>query len=211
MTRRAVFIVTFALAFSREAEAQDAVSTAELQAAVTTLAKAVAGERDKGGLATKAKAPSDRLISATIWLQNNAKSATGVSPAYVRSLERAARLLSQSPSEEVVEDVTRDLELKVQHCRTLGVGMGGTVLLKVNTRRGGLVVSDWQVLYLLKFDEFLKTDPRSFLRVTSPADMNLEPGRYRIWALDPATGKTSNRVLVDVSGQKELTLDLPVP
>jgi hypothetical protein len=210
MTRRSVFIVAFALALSREAEAQDAVSPAELQAAVTTLAKAVSGEREGGSL-KKREPPSERLVNATRWLQNNAKSAKGVSRAYVRSLERAARLLSQSPSEEVVEDVTLDLELKVQHCRTLGVGMGGTVLLKVNTRRGGLVVSDWQVLYLLKFDEFLKTDPRSFLRVTSPADMNLEPGRYRIWALDPATGKTSNRVLVDVGGQKELTLDLPVP
>ena len=126
-------------------------------------------------------AAQPNLIRATGWLQNNAKKAKNVSRAYLSSLERAATLLAQSPSQEVVDDVTRDLLLKVQHCNTLGVGMGGTVLLKVNTRRGGLVVSDWQVQDLLKFDEFLKTEPRSFLRVTSPAEMNLEPGRYRIW------------------------------
>jgi hypothetical protein len=73
------------------------------------------------------------------------------------------------------------------------------------------VVADWQVLYLLKFDEWLKTPPRNFLRVSSPTEMNVEPGRYWIWAHDPATGRTSDRVLVEVAGQKELLLDLPVP
>ena len=206
-----MLVVALTLAVSRTAPAQDAASPEELLAAVATLAKTASGELDTKSSNEPPPPPSARLIDATRWLQNNAKNAKDVSRTYVRSLERATRLLSRSPSAEVLEDVTRDLELKVQHCRALKVGMGGTVLLKVNTRRGGLVVSDWQVFYLLKFDEFLKTDPRSFLRVTSPADMNLEPGRYRIWALDPVTGKTSNRVLVDVGGQKELTLDLPVP
>jgi hypothetical protein len=41
--------------------------------------------------------------------------------------------------------------------------------------------------------------------------MDLEPGRYWVWALDESTQKTSERVLVRVTGQKELVLDLGAP
>jgi hypothetical protein len=205
MARSWVFVATFAVALTRASSAQVEVASTELQTVVLTLA--TAATRVPESLRTP------RLIDATEWLQGNVKKtrASDVSREYVSSLERAAQVLSSATRAEVVEDVTRELEVKVQHCRSLGVSMGGSVLLKVNTRRAARVVGDWQVLYLLKFDEWLKTPPRNFLRVSSPTEMYVEPGRYWIWARDPATGTTSDRVLVEVAGRKELLLDLPVP
>ena len=205
MTKRLVCIAAFTVALSGAPDAQTAVSSTDLQAAVTKLAMAVASVPE--GVRTP------RLASAVQWLQNNAGKSRveDISPEYVRALDRAATVLSKSPGTEAVEDVTRELEVKVDHCRRLGVGMGGSVLLKVNTRRGARVVADLQVLYLLKFDEWLKTSPRNFLRVSSPTEMNLEPGRYWLWARDPATGSTSDRVLVEVAGTKAQDIDLPVP
>jgi hypothetical protein len=184
--------------------AQFPVPAADVQAAVSMLAQSTAAVPE--GLRTA------RLAAATQWLQNNAAKtrAENVTPEYSRSLARAAEVLRTRQTADAVEDVTRELEAKVEHCRRLGVGMGGSVLLSVNTRRGGGVVGDWQVLYLLKFDEWLKTPPRTFPRVSSPTEMNVEPGRYWVWARDPATGTTSDRVLVEVAGQPQLLLDIPV-
>jgi hypothetical protein len=205
MTRRLALAAIFAVAFPRPSVAQVDVSMAELQFAVTSLARAAAGLPEN--------LRSTRLMGAIQWMQKNAANTRteSVSREYLRSLERAAKLLSHLQSATVIDDVTRELEAKVEHCRRLKVGMGGTVLLKVNTRRGASVISDWQVLYLLKFDDWLKTPPRNFLRVSSPTEMGIEPGRYWIWARDPATGKISDRVLVEVAGEKSLALDLPVP
>jgi hypothetical protein len=198
-----MFAATLAVALSRTSVAQVAVSPAELQAAVAALAQAEASVPEA--------MRTSRLTAAVRWLQNNVTNsrAETVSREYLQSLDRAATILSHLHNAVAIDDVTRELEAKVNHCRTLRIGMGGSVLLKVNTRRGAR--SDWQVLYLLKFDDWLKTPPRNFLRVSSPTEMNVEPGRYWIWARDPVSGSTSERVLVEVTGQKELLLDLPVP
>ena len=200
-----MFAATLAVALSRTSVAQVAVSPAELQAAVAALAQAEASVPEA--------VRTSRLTAAVRWLQNNVTNsrAETVSREYLQSLDRVAMILSHLHNAVAIDDVTRELEAKVNHCRTLRIGMGGSVLLKVNTRRGARVVSDWQVLYLLKFDDWLKTPPRNFLRVSSPTEMNVEPGRYWIWARDPVSGSTSERVLVEVTGQKELLLDLPVP
>lgn len=205
LTRHLISAVALTGALFQSAGAQVGVPAADLQNGVTTLANAVA--------ALPPDLRTSRITEAVRWLHNNASKTRpeNVSSEYVRSLERAAAVLARPPSAAAVEDVTRELEAKVQHCRTLGVGMGGSVLLRVNTRRGPSVVGDWQVLYLLKFDEWLKTPHRNFLRVSSPTEMSLEPGRYWIWARDPVTGRTSDRVLVEVAGQKGFLLDLPVP
>jgi hypothetical protein len=205
MTRRLLFAAMVAVALSRTSVAQVAVSPAELRAAVAALAQAEASVPET--------MRTSRLTAAVRWLQNNVANSRveTVSREYLQSLDRAATILSHLHNAVAIDDVTRELEAKVNHCRTLRIGMGGSVLLKVNTRRGARVVSDWQVLYLLKFDDWLKTAPRNFLRVSSPTEMNVEPGRYWIWARDPVSGSTSERVLVELTGQKELLLDLPVP
>ena len=157
-----------------------------------------------------------RLRTAAQWLVERPSVASfnpsDVSAEYTRSLQLAAELLKQQPSREVVEDVTAELEAKVEHCRKLGIGMGGLVTLSVNTVRGGKPVKYWRVQALLKLYERLKSsEPRTFLRVSTPTEMELEPGRYWVWALDPATGKTSERVLVVVAGQRKLEFDLTIP
>lgn len=156
-----------------------------------------------------------RLDSAFQWLDRRRTAPdTAVSDEYIRSLQRIAELLARrrlNLTAALLDDVTRELETKVDHCRTLGIGMGGSVRLTVNTRRGSAVVPNWQVFYLLKFDEWLKTPPRTFPRVSSPTDFDVEPGRYWIWARDPATGKTGERVLVQVEQKTEIAVDLPVP
>lgn len=202
---RRLAIVVFVLSLAQPSSAQLAVSPAELAGAVRVLALSV------GALSPQQR--STRLADSVTWLQNNVgrTRAENVSQDYVRSLERVAAVLAGQPSAEVVEDITRDLEAKVTHCKKLGVGMGGLVSMTVNTKRGGRVVSEWEVLYQLKFDEWLKTPPRNFLRLSSPTAMNVEPGRYWIWAREANTGRTSERVLVEVAGQTQFAVDLPVP
>jgi len=157
---------------------------------------------------------SERILNASAWLERNANTSrpADISEEYVTALRRAAEVLRRRPARQAVDDVTSELEAKVEHCRRLGVGMGGSVLVKVHTRRGPLTVPNVQVRYLLKFYEWVKgSQPGTFLRESSPAETSLDPGRYWFWTLDPATGKASNRVLVPVAGQQEIQLDLQVP
>jgi hypothetical protein len=200
-----LIVVTVVMSLSRDTAAQVPPSPPDLKGALTELSSAVA--------ALPATLRPARLVSAAEWL-NSSYARTkpeDVSEEYTRSIRRAADLLRQQPKAEVVDDVASELEAKVEHCRQLGVGMGGSVRVRVKTRRGPLEVSDWQVLYLLKFDDWLKTPPRNFLRLSSPTDTSVDPGRYWVWARDPATGRTSDRVLVQLAGLKEVLLDLPVP
>jgi hypothetical protein len=155
-----------------------------------------------------------RIQAAAKWLAGRAETTdpAQVSKEYVRSLEQIAELVRLNPRSEVMDDVAAELEAKVEHCRLLGIGMGGSVLLNVNTRRGPQTVGDWQVLYLLKVYENVKgAAPTVFPSLSTPTQAVLEPGRYWLWARDPSTGRTSERALVLVLGQTQLHLDLPVP
>ena len=155
-----------------------------------------------------------QLKDAADWLSRRSVSANpaDISEAYLRSLERAAELLEAKPGKDVIDDVAGELDAKVEHCRTLGIGMGGSVVLKVNTRTASGPVGNWQVVYLLKIYERMSgTSPNHFPRLSTPTEATVEPGRYWVWARDPSTGRTSERSLVRVVGQKELLVDLPVP
>lgn len=215
MTTLLLAAAVLGLLWPAAAHAQAPVTAPELQRAVAALSARVGTVQDPPPLVGSTPPPSvsARYAAAVRWLQNNAPKTDPalVTREYVQALERAAAVLAQRRDPAAVEDVTRELEAKVTHCRLLGVGMGGSVALKVNTRRGSAVVGDWQVHYLLKFDEWLKTPPRTFPRVSSPTDARVEPGRYWIWARDPVTGRTSDRVLVEVAGRTDLLVDLPVP
>jgi hypothetical protein len=153
------------------------------------------------------------LAPAVQWLRRRSTQTNeNVSEEYVRSLQRAAVLLAGNPAPEVIDDVTSELEAKVDHCRTLGIGMGGSVVLRVSTRRGPQTVSDWQVFYLLKIYEHVSTAaPVTFPALSTPTETRLDPGRYWLWARDPSTGRTSERTLIRVAGQTAFQVDLPVP
>jgi hypothetical protein len=203
---RAISVVVVALCLLHgHAYAQDAN---DVLGALNELQSAV------NGLPAELSSPA--LRTASDWLIARPKAASfdprGISGEYARALRSAAALLKGRPSREVVDDVTAELEAKVEHCRTLGVPMGGAVTLKVNTLRNGQTIGNLRVKALLKIYEHVQgSEPRSFLRVSSPTQMDLEPGRYWVWALDESTQKTSERVLVRVTGQKELVLDLGAP
>jgi hypothetical protein len=168
-------------------------------------------------LAVRAMAPVaalSRIQTAVAWLSDRAKTSDPgqISTEYVRSLHQLAELLRTEPRSEVADDVAEELEAKVEHCRRLGIGMGGTVVLQVNTRRGKETVGDWQVFYMLKVYEHLKgAAPTAFPSLSSPTQSGLEPGRYWLWARDPSTGRTSDRALLRVVGQRQLLVDLPIP
>ena len=165
-------------------------------------------------LPRRARNAENRIKSAIDWLNNRAsKDPQNVSEEYLRSLQRAGELLRQRPlSVEVIEDVLAELEAKVDHCKLLGIGMGGSVVLRINTRRPSGPVGNWQVLSLLKIYERVNgASPVTFPKLSTPTESRLDPGRYWIWAREPATGRTTEPTLVRVVGQKELLVDLPVP
>jgi len=202
MTRLLVALV-LVLGTTHAAAAQ--TTRDELTAALTRLQRAIdALDRTR---------PAE-LVEAIQWLRSSLPRTdpSQVSTAYLRTLTNAATLLERSPSPNLIDDITDELEAKVDHCRALGIGMGGSVLLRVNTRRGSSSVNNWQVFYLLKiYETAAGTSPTTFPTLSAPAETRLEPGRYWIWARDPATGRTSERALVRVSGKQEFRIDLPVP
>ena len=176
----------------------------------------------QSALATRTAVSPPRLLGNASWMRDSVRSpvfwsgpvtsASAVSPEYLRSLEIAAAILERQPNAQILADIAEDLEAKVQHCRALRIGMGGTVRLRVNTRRGNDNIGNLQVQYLLKFYEAVAgSQPLTFPRLSSPTESPLEPGRYWIWAVDPVTGRTGSRTLVRVSGQRELIVDLPAP
>lgn len=204
MGTRVALSIALVLAFPHFASAQ--VGRADLDLALGQL-----------GLATRALPPVaalPRIQAAVNWLSDRAKTTNPaqVSQAYVRSLQQLAELMRLDRRSDVMDDVADELEAKVEHCRRLGIGMGGSVLLHVNTRRGPQSVGDWQVVYLLKVYEHVKgAAPIVFPSLSTPTQSALEPGRYWLWARDPSTGRTSERALVRVVGRSELQVDLPIP
>ena len=198
-------LVALALVLGTTHAAAAQTTRDELTAALTRLQRAIdALDRTR---------PAE-LVEAIQWLRSSLPRTdpSQVSTAYLRTLTNAATLLERSPSANLIDDITDELEAKVDHCRALGIGMGGSVLLRVNTRRGAASVNNWQVFYLLKiYETAAGTSPTTFPTLSAPAETRLEPGRYWIWARDPATGRTSERALVRVSGKQEFRIDLPVP
>ena len=204
-------VIIAVIAIAALADAQQGTRPDELKRTLTELRNAAK--------ALPSGPASQRIVAAVEWFEQSAAGALptttnpeNVSPEYTRSLQIATSLLKQHPSEAVLEDIADDLEAKRLHCSELRIGMGGTVVVTVRTPRSGVAVNNWQVHYLLKFYESVSgTQPGTFGRVSSPTVSTLEPGRYWIWARDPASGRTSERVLARVSGTKEIEVDVPVP
>src|SRR5689334_24266331 len=68
-----------------------------------------------------------RLAEAVEWLRRRAATTdpTLVSTRYLQTLTNAATLLSGVPSRNLVDDITEELEAKVDHCQALDIGMAG--------------------------------------------------------------------------------------
>lgn len=213
MRALAATVVLSLLAAGYAPQAQAQTTEPELRRTTEDLYQAVLSAR---GVTTPAS-----LVASASWLRDSVRRpafwngpttrASDVSADYVRSLQTATDLLRRQPSDQVLHDIAEDLALKVEHCRALKIGMGGGVKLIVNTRRGDGSVRNLQVRYLLKFFETAAgVEPGTFARLSSPTDSTVAPGRYWVWAVDPATGRSSSRTLVRAAGQKELVVDVPV-
>jgi len=156
----------------------------------------------------------DRLVEAVRWFRNHLASTNSslVSRRYLQTLTFAAAALEADPTRLTIDDIADELAAKVDHCETLDIGMGGSVALRVNPRRGAQTVNNWQVFYLLKiYERASNASATAFATLSAPATARLEPGRYWIWARDPMTGRTSERTLLKIAGKQELSVDLPVP
>jgi hypothetical protein len=162
----------------------------------------------------------ERILAATTWMLKRANGYDQVSEEYLRELDGCAVLLEEAARgriperqlDAVLTDVAEELSLKTEHCRKLGIGMGGTIRVLVTTRREGQPVNNWQVLYLPKiFEHASGVSPRVVPSWTSPARETVEPGRYLLWARDPVTGKAGRPETVRLSGEQEIRVDLAVP
>jgi hypothetical protein len=193
--------------------AQQATSQDELRRTTEALAQAA--------LAARTTTTPSTLISSANWLRDSVRQlaswsgpitrAADVSPEYLQSLQTAGDLLKRGVPAEVQTAIADDLEAKVDHCRALNIGMGGAIVVKVNTRRGDGAVGNLQVKYLLRFyDAIGGAQPGTFPRLSSPTETALAPGLYWIWAVDPASGRSSGRTLVRAAGQRQLVVDVPV-
>jgi hypothetical protein len=201
---RVIFALVVA-ALSVPAAVSAQVGTADLNA--------VLGDLDLAVRSLPAAGAQPRLRAAVDWLATRAQASdpSTISREYLQSLQRAADLIRLQPAASALADVADELEAKVEHCRRLGIGMGGSVEVSVSTRQGGVAVGSWQVFYLLKIYEHVKgASATTFPRLSTPTEARLDPGRYWLWARDAATGRTSPRALVRIAGQPRLQVDLPV-
>jgi hypothetical protein len=130
----------------------------------------------------------------------------------VRALERALADGNAARLIEFLNDLSEDLEVKLEHCVLSGGKLGGSVAVTVRTVRGGEEVRNRQVFYLPKLLELsTAASPDQFPQLSSPTRETLVPGRYVMWSRDPATNQVSERTVVKVGeGRMDLLLDLPV-
>jgi hypothetical protein len=200
------FALVIALLLTLPGVSSAQVRRADLDEALAQLALAVRASPPFAAL--------PRIQAAVTWLTDRARTTDPdqVSQEYVNSLKQLAELMRVERRSAVIDDVAEELEAKVDHCRRLKIDMGGSVLLRVSTRRGAETVGNWQVFYLLKVYEHVKgAAPMAFPSLSSPAQASLDPGRYWVWARDPATGRTSDRALLRVAGETQFQVDLPIP
>ncbi len=157
----------------------------------------------------------DRIIQPTTWLLNNANQYRGITTDYLGELTRCEQIVEHPPEKDrdiALGDVADDLNLKVEHCRVLGIGMGGKVRILVTTKQGNQPVNDWQILYLPKiFQHAPGITPGLVPGWTSPARESVEPGRYLLWAREPNSKKATEPIVISLSGQEVVPIDIAVP
>jgi ankyrin repeat protein len=154
----------------------------------------------------------ERIMKETKWLLSRPSGSSEISDVYRRELEGAAEKLESPQGPNDVLEVADDLTLKSQHCRALGIGMGGKIRVSFTTRRNGAPVHNWQVFYIPKIFQHAKgVSPWLIPGWTSPSEEMLEPGRYLVWAQDPLSKNRTEPQDVPFSGRSQMAMDLAVP
>lgn len=131
----------------------------------------------------------------------------------VDALAQAAGAAEAETRATVIDALADDLEVKLGHCQASGGRLGGSVRVDVRTRDARHEARDWQVLYLPRILALSPTaTPMVFPQLSSPTDTLVVPGRYVLWARNPFTGQTGERLTVSVGGGRTaLAVELPVP
>ena len=112
----------------------------------------------------------------------------------LEALEAALKIGDAENLAAVVEAVAEDLEIKLEHCVKSGGRLGGSVIVRVRTLQGGAETKSWQVFYMPKILEAAgNASPDIFPQLSSPTEETLVPGRYVMWARDPATARLGER------------------
>lgn len=184
--------------------------------------KAAAGLLERVPPATgEIRAAHRRAAAALSELQTLSRAWPAESPADYRvNLARDVRLLQDALAQghaaaigETLQALADDLEIKLEHCRSSGGKLGGSVVVRVRTLQAGQETRSWQIFYLPKVLELAENAaPDLFPLLSSPTEEPLVPGRYIFWARHPESARLSERAVVKVGeGRKELALDLPVP
>ena len=174
--------------------AQDVSQKSPLRTALSALASEIAPfTRDPQPLRQAA-------LDATNWVRWLQEATEAWKPASVDdgrpmrvAIERMVLAMRGAPNDAARRDllppIENDLEDKVAYCRKHG--LSSTSRVTVVTKRGAVAeVSGLEVLFL---EKFLENDPRAvprqFRGFSSPATDELVPGRYVIWAREPAPSR----------------------
>jgi hypothetical protein len=113
-------------------------------------------------------------------------------------------------SDHVFEAALDDLYLKVNACLLNGGQAVGSVVVTVHTKKSGVEVPNWRVLYMAKILRlYPHASPTEFPQLSSPTKWNLAPGNYIMWAEDPDTGKKSEMQEIPVDRDQESDLAVP--
>lgn len=152
------------------------------------------------------------------WLRRAA--GPGVNGAMVKALGADADVLravltgAAGNPQQAIASVAEDLALKTAYCRANAAGMNAVVKLTVRTWSGADVAPRWQVAYLsAPLAVLRRADAEQFPQFSSPTSMSLPPGRYVIWAQDPADASRrgpSKEVALGEHGRDAVEVDVLV-
>ena len=180
-------VALLALSPVRAASAQGAPAAGDASRALSSLRALF---QDHASELTAAQ--QEAVASSLKWLTQLSEGVR-INPAMVRSLEADAQALSRlgttsgAARAAVLDRVADDLQLKSAYCRTHRDGMSANVALTVRTWNGDQEVRRWQVSFVNAPLALLHGGrAEQFPAFSSPTTFDLPPGRYILWAQDPA-------------------------
>ena len=138
-----------------------------------------------------------------------------VPASYAMSLTDAALLCEYArvrgvryDSSNVLRDLRRDLEIKVQDCRDNG--WYRNVPVEVKTLKDGKESPGWEIYYEWLPGKYIRKPQAVRYKTLSPSSEELPPGLYSFQARKAGSQSTETPVAV-VSNKKEVTCEIPVP
>jgi hypothetical protein len=138
-------------------------------------------------------------------------------PEYIASLNRSLQLCQDASSQsedkknEILSAIRLDMIIKEADCE--GFGMGRLIQVSVNTVRGGVAESGWEVLYRWLPIGTVQTTELSSAQLSSPVSLKLVPGdTFQLRAKKSRTdGNSVYSQTVTVTVTSDLAQGIQVP